>query len=206
MAKLNLGVLLSGSGRTLQNIINRIKKGELPAQVRVVVSSREDAGGVVIAKKEGIDVFVVSPQQLRGDTFSEKIASILSKYEIDLVIMAGFLHFFKISEKYQGKVLNIHPALIPSFCGKGYYGHYVHEAVLKSGVKISGCTVHFADNTYDHGPIILQKIVPVMNDDTPQTLAERVFTAECEAYPEAIQLFARGRLKIVGGKTLILEE
>lgn len=206
MAKLNLGVLLSGNGRTLQNIINRIKKGELPAQVRVVVSSREDAGGVVIAKKEGIDVFVVSPQQLRGDTFSEKIASILSKYEIDLVIMAGFLHFFKISEKYQGKVLNIHPALIPSFCGKGYYGHYVHEAVLKSGVKISGCTVHFADNTYDHGPIILQKIVPVMNDDTPQTLAERVFTAECEAYPEAIQLFARGRLKIVGGKTLILEE
>ncbi|MBT9132396.1 phosphoribosylglycinamide formyltransferase [candidate division NPL-UPA2 bacterium Unc8] len=206
MAKLNLGVLLSGNGRTLQNIINRIKKGELPAQVRVVVSSREDAGGVVIAKKEGIDVFVVSPQQLRGDTFSEKIASILSKYEIDLVIMAGFLHFFKISEKYQGKVLNIHPALIPSFCGKGYYGHYVHEAVLKSGVKISGCTVHFADNTYDNGPIILQKTVPVMDDDTPQTLAERVFTAECEAYPEAIQLFARGRLKIVGGKTLILEE
>jgi formyltetrahydrofolate-dependent phosphoribosylglycinamide formyltransferase len=206
MVKLNLGVLLSGGGRTLSNIIDRIKKGRLSAEVRVVVSSREDARGVVIAKKEGIDVFVVSPQQHKGDAFSEKITSILSKYEIDLVIMAGFLHLFKIPEKYQGKVFNIHPALIPSFCGKGYYGHYVHEAVLKSGVKVSGCTVHFADNIYDHGPIILQKIVPVMNDDTPQTLAERVFTAECEAYPEAIQLFAEGKLKIVGGKTLVTED
>ncbi len=206
MVKLNLGVLLSGGGRTLSNIIDRIKKGRLSAEVRVVVSSREDARGVVIAKKEGIDVFVVSPQQHKGDAFSEKITSILSKYEIDLVIMAGFLHLFKIPEKYQGKVFNIHPALIPSFCGKGYYGHYVHEAVLKSGVKVSGCTVHFADNIYDHGPIILQKVVPVMNDDTPQALAERVFAAECEAYPEAIQLFAEGKLKIVGGKTLVTED
>jgi formyltetrahydrofolate-dependent phosphoribosylglycinamide formyltransferase len=203
MAKLNLGVLLSGSGRTLQNIISRIKKGELSAQVRVVISSREDARGVQIAKDAGIDVFVVSPQQHKGDAFSEKITSILSEYEIDLIIMAGFLHLFKIPEKYEGKVLNIHPALIPSFCGKGYYGHYVHEAVLKSDAKVSGCTVHFADNVYDHGPIILRKIVPVMSDDTPQTLAERVFAAECEAYPEAIQLFAEGRLKVEAGKVLI---
>lgn len=203
MAKLNLGILLSGSGRTLQNIIARIKKKELSAQVGVVIASSEDARGVQIARRAGIDVFVVSPQQHKGDAFSEKITSILSEYEVDLVIMAGFLHLFKIPEKYEGKVLNIHPALIPSFCGKGYYGHYVHEVVLKSGVKVSGCTVHFADNIYDHGPIILRKIVPVMNDDTPETLAERVFAAECEAYPEAIQLFAEGRLKIVGGKALI---
>lgn len=203
MAKLNLGVLLSGSGRTLQNIIARIEEGRLSAQVRVVISSREDARGAQIARQAGIDVFVVSPQQYKGDAFSEKITNILSKYETDLVIMAGFLHLFKIPEKYEGKVLNIHPALIPSFCGKGYYGHYVHEAVLKAGVKVSGCTVHFADNLYDHGPIILRKIVPVMNNDTPETLAERVFAAECEAYPEAIQLFAEGRLKVEAGKALI---
>lgn len=196
MNSCNLGVLLSGSGRTLQNILNRINKKELSAQVRVVVSSREGVGGIRIAKEAGIDVFVVSPQQYKGDVFSEKIADILFKYEVDLVIMAGFLHLFKIPKEYEGKVLNIHPALIPSFCGKGYYGRHVHEAVINSGVKVSGCTVHFADNLYDHGPIILQKTVPVMDDDTPETLAERVFAAECEAYPEAIQLVIEGKVKM----------
>ena len=206
MSGCNLGILLSGSGRTLQNIIDRINKKELSAQVRVVIASREGVRGVQVARQAGIDVFVISPQQHKGDAFSEKITSILFKYKIDLVIMAGFLHLFNIPEKYKGKVLNIHPALIPSFCGKGYYGHYVHKAVLKSGVKVSGCTVHFADNIYDHGPIILQKTVPVMDDDTAETLAERVFAAECEAYPEAIQLLIEGKLKIVEGKTLITED
>lgn len=200
MNSCNLGVLLSGSGRTLQNILNRINKKELSAQVRVVVSSREGVGGIRIAEKAGIDVFVVSPQQYKGDVFSEKIADILFKYKVDLVIMAGFLHLFKIPKEYEGKVLNIHPALIPSFCGKGYYGRHVHEAVINSGVKVSGCTVHFADNLYDHGPIILQKTVPVMDDDTAETLAERVFAAECEAYPEAIQLVIEGKVKIIEGK------
>ncbi len=196
MNSCNLGVLLSGSGRTLQNILNRINKKELSAQVRVVVSSREGVGGIRIAEEAGIDVFVVSPQQYKGDVFSEKIADILFKYKVDLVIMAGFLHLFKIPKEYEGKVLNIHPALIPSFCGKGYYGRHVHEAVINSGVKVSGCTVHFADNLYDHGPIILQKTVPVMDDDTAETLAERVFAAECEAYPEAIQLVIEGKVKM----------
>lgn len=201
----NLGILLSGSGRTLQNIIDRIKKRELSAQVRVVISSREDVRGIQVARQAGIDVFVVFPQQHKGDAFSEKITGILSKYEIDLVIMAGFLHLFNIPEKYKGKVLNIHPTLIPSFCGKGYYSHYVHKAVLKSGVKVSGCTVHFADNIYDNGPIILQKTIPVMDDDTAETLAERVFAAECEAYPEAIQLVIEGKAKMTR-EVLIAEE
>jgi folate-dependent phosphoribosylglycinamide formyltransferase PurN len=112
--------------------------------------------------------------------------------------MAGFLKFLPIPDDFRNRVLNIHPALIPSFCGHGYYGRRVHEAVLASGVKVTGCTVHFADNEYDHGPIVLQRTVPVLDDDTPDTLAQRVFEQECEAYPEAIQLFAERRLVVEG--------
>ena len=108
-----------------------------------------------------------------------------------------------IPPEFAGRVMNIHPALIPAFCGKGYYGHHVHEAVLAAGVKLTGCTVHFADNEYDHGPIIVQKAVPVLDDDTPETLAARVFEMECEAYPEAIELFAAGRLVVEGRRVRI---
>ena len=112
----------------------------------------------------------------------------------------------QVPDDFLGRVMNIHPALIPAFCGKGYYGHHVHEAVLAYGVKVSGCTVHFADNEYDHGPIILQRAVPVLDDDTPDTLAARVFEQECEAYPEAIRLFAEGRLRIEGRRVKIMGE
>ena len=118
--------------------------------------------------------------------------------------MAGFLQLVLIPEDFRNRVFNIHPALIPAFCGKGYYGHRVHEAVLASGAKVSGCTVHFADNEYDHGPIIVQRTVPVLDDDTAETLAQRVFVEECEAYPEAIRLFAEGRLRIEGKRVRIL--
>jgi len=114
------------------------------------------------------------------------------------------MHFFKIPDKYFGKVMNIHPGLIPSFCGKGYYGHHVHKAVIESGVKVSGSTVHFVDNEYDHGPIIIQRVVPVNGNDTPDTLEQRVFKEECIAYPEAIRLFAEGRLRIEGRKVRVL--
>src|SRR5207245_9770922 len=122
------------------------------------------------------------------------------------VCMAGFMQLSTIPDDFMGRVMNIHPALIPAFCGKGMYGEHVHEAVLGYGAKITGCTVHFADNQYDHGPIILQRAVPVMNDDTPQTLAARVFAQECEAYPEAIRLFAEGRLRIDGRRVRITGE
>jgi phosphoribosylglycinamide formyltransferase-1 len=122
-----------------------------------------------------------------------------------LVCLAGFLQLISIPEDFQGRVMNIHPALIPAFCGKGFYGHHVHEAVLAYGVKITGCTVHFCDNQYDHGPIILQRAVPVLDDDTPDSLAARVFQQECEAYPEAIRLFAEGRLRIEGRRVRILK-
>jgi folate-dependent phosphoribosylglycinamide formyltransferase PurN len=119
--------------------------------------------------------------------------------------MAGFMSLFMPDEKYKDIIINIHPALIPSFCGTGWYGHHVHEAVIESGVKVSGCTIHFADDQYDHGPIILQGVVPVLDDDTPDTLAERVQAKERELYPIAIQLFAEGRLKIEGRRVRILE-
>ena len=126
--------------------------------------------------------------------FSLAITEVVDKYHVELIILAGFSHFFHIPEKYSGKTMNIHPSLIPAFSGKGFYGKHVHKAVLKSKVKFSGCTVHFADNEYDHGPIILQRRVDVIKNDTPETLAKRVAIEECIAYPEAINLFASGQL------------
>jgi len=202
---INLAVLLSGGGTTLQNILDRIDAGTLDAKVSVVISSRADAYGLERARARNIPAVVISSRKHKDfESLSAAIADELEKHPVDLVVMAGFLCLFRMPEKFIGRAMNIHPALIPAFCGKGYYGHRVHEAVLEYGVKVSGCTVHFADNEYDHGPVILQKTVPVLDDDTPETLAARVFEKECEAYPEAIQLFAERRLKIEGRKVRIL--
>lgn len=204
--KINLAILLSGGGRTLQNIIDYIHQGKLDARLALVIASRKDAYGLERAKLAGIPPHCVPYKLYRGDDagkFSNEINKILNTYPIDLVVMAGFMHLFKAGDKYRGKVMNIHPALIPSFCGKGYYGHFVHEEVLASGVKQSGCTVHFADDAYDRGPIILQSPVPVLDNDTPDILAKRVFAEECKLYPRAIQLFAEGRLAVKGGEVCI---
>jgi formyltetrahydrofolate-dependent phosphoribosylglycinamide formyltransferase len=202
---IRLAVLLSGTGRTLQNLIDKIKQGSLDARIEVVVGSRADAFGLQRAKNHGIPVVVVERKRYRrAEEFCNEITAQLDKYAVDLVIMAGFNCLYKIPDKYIGRVMNIHPALIPSFCGKNYWGMKVHEAALDYGVKVSGCTVHFADNTYDNGPIILQRTVPVINGDTPESLAERVFKEECVAYPEAIRLFQQGRLRIEGRKVSIL--
>ena len=120
--------------------------------------------------------------------------------------MGGFLKRVTIPEDFTNRVVNIHPALVPAFCGDGFYGHRVHEAVLEYGAKLSGCTVHFADNQYDHGPVIVQRAVPVLDDDTPETLAARVFEAECEAYPEALRLIAAGRVTVEGRRVRIKPE
>jgi phosphoribosylglycinamide formyltransferase 1 len=188
-----LGVLLSGSGRTLQNLIDRIEDGSLPARIEVVVSSHSDVKGLDRARKANIPAATVNWKSFTEKTFSEAVTAELDKYPLDLVIMAGFIRRYLFPKKYEGRILNIHPALLPEFGGKGYYGHAVHEAVLKSGAKESGCTVHFADLQYDHGAHVLQKRVPVLPGDTPELLAERVFQAECEAYPEAIRRVAAGR-------------
>ena len=190
-----LGVLLSGSGRTLQNLIDRIQDGSLPARIEVVVSSHPEVKGLDRAAKANIPAVTVDFKAFPGDprAFSDAVTKQLDRYPLDLVIMAGFIRRYLFPKKYEGRVLNIHPALLPDFGGKGFHGEKVHEAVLKAGAKESGCTVHIADLEYDRGPIVLQKRVPVLPDDTPHTLAARVFEAECEAYPEAIRRLAAER-------------
>jgi formyltetrahydrofolate-dependent phosphoribosylglycinamide formyltransferase len=201
----NLAVLLSGSGKTLQNLIDKIGDKTLNAKIQIVISSSPDAYGLKRAKKNNIPATVVKYSDYNSaEVFSYAIIKEIEKYPIDLIILAGFMHLFKVPDKYSGKVMNIHPGLIPSFCGKGYYGHHVHEAVIESGVKVSGCTVHFVDNEYDNGPIIIQRTVHVHEGDTADTLAQRVFKEECLAYPDAINLFAEGRLKIEGSRVRIL--
>ena len=192
-----LGVLLSGSGRTLQNLLDRIQDGSLPARIEVVVSSHPGVKGLERAEKKKIPAVAVDYHKYldpkgKPDTraFSDAISKQLDRYPLDLVIMAGFIRRYLFPKKYEGRVLNIHPALLPDFGGKGFHGEKVHEAVLKAGAKESGCTVHIADLEYDRGPILLQKRVPVLPGDTPETLAARVFEAECEAYPEAIRRMA----------------
>lgn len=203
---IRLAVLLSGSGTTLQNFIDRIADGRLRAKVAVVVSSKADVFGLERAKKAGISSAVVERKKCASvEEFSAKLFDHCRQAEAELVCMAGFLQLIRIPDDFAGRVLNIHPALIPAFCGKGFYGHHVHEAAIAAGVKVSGCTVHFADNVYDHGPIIFQRTVPVLDGDTPDALAARVFEQECEAYPEAIRLFADQRLRIEGRKVRIVQ-
>jgi phosphoribosylglycinamide formyltransferase-1 len=199
MNPIRLAVLLSGNGTTLQNLLDKITDGELAAKVVHVVSSRSDAFGVERARQAGVPTAVVSRKDCASaEEFSQRIFELLRSSQPDLVCMAGFLHLLPIPDDFRHRVMNIHPALLPSFGGKGMYGHRVHEAVLAAGAKVSGCTVHFADNEYDHGPIIIQKTTSVLEDDRPETLAFRVFEQEREAYPEAIRLFAEGKLRVEG--------
>jgi phosphoribosylglycinamide formyltransferase 1 len=199
MSTIRLAVLISGGGTTLQNLLDHIADGRLQAQIALVISSRADAFGLLRAEQAGLATAVVVPKDYASrEQFSQRIFDLCRQARAELVCLAGFLQLIHIPDDFQGRVMNIHPALIPAFCGKGYYGHRVHEAALAYGVKISGCTVHFADNIYDHGPIILQRTVPVLDGDTPDTLAARVFEEECKAYPEAIRLFAEGKLQREG--------
>jgi formyltetrahydrofolate-dependent phosphoribosylglycinamide formyltransferase len=202
---IRLAVLLSGSGTTLQNLLDRIADGRLAAQVVAVVSSSGAAFGVERAQRAGIPVTVVERKGLpTREEFSRRIFDACRGAGADLVCMGGFLQLVQIPPDFSGRVMNIHPSLIPAFCGKGFHGLFVHRTALDAGVRVSGCTVHFADNEYDHGPIILQRVVPVEDEDTPESLAARIFTAECAAYPEAIRLFAAGRLQINGKRVKIL--
>jgi len=202
---IRLGVLLSGSGRTLANILKLIESGELSAQVVTVLSSRSAVKGVQIAKDANLPCHVIrTKDHPEVDDFSAAIVEVLDAAKVDLVVQAGWLCYWKIPERYIGRVMNIHPALLPSFGGKGMWGHHVHEAVLAAGCKVSGCTVHFVNNEYDKGPIVAQRTCEVAEDDGPDILAARVFEQECIAYPEAIQLFAEGRLQIIGDRVKVL--
>jgi len=194
---IRLGILLSGSGRTLANILKLIASGDLSAKVVTVVSSRSTVKGVQIARDAGLPCHIIRIKDHPDvDDFSAAIVEVLDAAKVELVVQAGWLCYWKIPDRYLGRVMNIHPALLPLFGGQGMWGHHVHEAVLKAGYKVSGCTVHFVNNDYDKGPIIIQRTCGVAEDDTPDTLAARVFEQECIAYPQAIQLFAEGRLQI----------
>src|SRR4051794_40638411 len=202
---IRLAVCVSGGGTTLQNLIDRIRGGQLRAEIVRVVASRPEIGAIARAEGAGIPV----AQVVRGNyrslaDFSAAVFDPILQSGADLVILGGFLSLIEIPPEYEGRVINIHPALIPAFCGKGYHGLVVHQDAIATGVKVSGCTVHFADATYDTGPIILQRTVPVQDDDTPETLAARVFEAECQALPEAITLYADGRLQVEGRRVRIV--
>ena len=193
---LRVAVLLSGEGTSLENLFEHIDAG-LPARVAVVVASKPNAGGLARAQRRGMPAIAV-PRREHGDVraFNDALHAALARFEIDLVALLGFLSPFEPRERFAGRVINVHPALIPAFSGHGFYGHRVHEAVLAAGVKLTGATVHFVDEEYDHGPIVLQRGVPVLDDDTPETLAARVQAVERELVPEAVRLFAAGRLEL----------
>ena len=197
---LRLAALLSGGGRTLLNLVDRIEDGTLPAEVGLVVASRDGVAGIERARARGLEVRV-RPSGPRGD---ETLTQWLVDAGVDLVCLCGYLRLVPTGAPFAGRILNIHPALLPAFGGKGMYGLHVHRAVLASGRAYSGCTVHFVDEQYDHGPTILQRCCPVRGDDDAQRLADRVFVEECLAYPEAIRLVAAGRVRLAGGRVLRL--
>ncbi len=204
---LPIAVLISGGGRTLLNLIERADAGRLDVDIRLVISSNEAAGGLKHAREAGIESLVASPDDYPApEDFSEGVFGPCRGAGARLVVMAGFVKFVKIPHDFENRVVNVHPALIPAFCGQGFYGHRVHSAVLEDGAKTSGCTIHFVDNQYDHGPIILQRTVRVADNDTVDSLAQRVFEAECEAYPDAIQRIAEGRVEVEGRRVTILPE
>ncbi len=200
---LPIAVLISGGGTTLKNLLAKIATGELPVAIKLVVASSSQAKGLSYAREAGIATLVVRERDFETtEAFSDAIFAALRERGIELVVMGGFLKFLPIPLDFENRVVNIHPGLIPAFCGKGYYGLHVHQAVLDYGAKVSGCTVHFVDNQYDHGPIILQRVVPVLDNDTAASLQQRVFEQECAAYPEAIRLYAEGRLRVVDRRVL----
>jgi phosphoribosylglycinamide formyltransferase-1 len=200
-----IAVLLSGSGTSLENLFEKIDDG-LSARVVAVVASKQDAIGLERARSRGVPPIAV-PRKRYPDVaaFNDAIHAILDDFEIDLVLLLGFLSPFETRDRFDGCTMNVHPALIPAFSGPGFYGHRVHEAVLAAGVKQSGATVHFVDAEYDSGPIILQEAVPVEDDDTPDSLAERVQACERRLVPRAVQLFAEERLRIEDRRVHIRE-
>jgi len=197
MMHLRLGVLVSGGGTTMQNLAACIARGELDAEIVCCIASNTRCLGIERARRLNIPLEVITRKEAgTAAEFSRRIADVLRKHRVDLALMAGFLSLWEIPGDLRGRVMNIHPALLPKFGGKGMHGAHVHAAVLAAGEKESGCTVHFADNTYDNGPVIVQRRVAVMAGDTAQTLAHRVFEQECVAYPEAIRMFARGEARM----------
>jgi formyltetrahydrofolate-dependent phosphoribosylglycinamide formyltransferase len=198
-----IGFLLSGSGSTLQNFIDLQREGKLSGEIAVVISSRPDAYGLERARENNIPAFTVEYNKYKpdADAYSAEITKILKEFGVDLVIMGGFMSLYLVPPVFENKVVNVHPSLIPAFCGKGFYGHKVHEKVIESGVKVTGCTVHLVNNRYDQGPILAQGVVEVEDGDTPDTLAARVQAKERELYPKVVNDLLQGKIGVQGRKT-----
>lgn len=192
-APARLAVFLSGSGRTLLNLVDHIRRGRLHAAIPLVVASRECLGAQR-ARELGIHTEII-----HAPISAEQLVSLCREHQIDWIVLAGYLRLLPVPTSLAGRMVNIHPALLPEFGGPGMYGHHVHKAVIASGRTISGCTVHLCDPQYDRGPIVLQKSCPVFPTDTPDSLAARVFDLECEAYPEALELLIAGGVNVQGG-------
>lgn len=198
--KIRIGVLISGGGRTMVNIHDLIEAGRLNAEIAVVISSRSTVKGIERSRNIGLEPVIIRTKDYSGiNEFSRRIKETLDEANVDLVIQAGWLCLWMIPTEYENRVMNIHPALLPAFGGKGMWGHHVHEAVLKAGCKVSGCTVHFCTSEYDKGAIIVQRCCPVKADDDADTLAARVFQEECIAFPEAIRLFSEDKITVLEG-------
>ncbi|MFZ5966872.1 MAG: phosphoribosylglycinamide formyltransferase [Bacillota bacterium] len=206
MSKIRIAVFVSGGGTNLQSLIDSIEAGWIPGSIELVLSSKENVYALERAKKHGIEgVYIGKKNYPNIEERNHKILDLLKEREIDCIVLAGYMSIIgrEIVGAYQNRIINIHPSLIPSFCGHGYYGESVHQAVLEYGAKITGATVHFVDEGMDTGPVILQKSVEVQDDDTVETLAKRVLAVEHELLPRAVKLFAENRLKIEGRRVRI---
>ena len=197
---MNLGVLVSGRGTNLQAIIDASKENKIKSKVVIVISNKKDAYALLRAEKEGISNLFISPKNKSPEEYDMEVVKELKNHNVELVILAGYLKILtpKFIREYEDKIINVHPALLPSFGGKGFYWEHVHRAVIEAGCKISGCTVHFVREEIDKGPIIVQKCVNVLDNDTPETLAERILPYEHESIVEAIKIIEEGKYKIEG--------
>lgn len=197
LSPLPVAVLISGGGTTLKNLIDLHQQGLLEIDIRLVISSRSNVKGLAFAEAAKIPTLIMPRKKFSDDAnYRDAIFNACREAGAPCVVMGGFLQHVLIPEDYTNRVINIHPSLIPSFCGKGFYGLHVHQAAIEYGVKVSGCTVHFVDNQYDHGPVILQRTCEVKDDDTPESLQARVFQLECQALPAALRAIASGTLRV----------
>ena len=209
MKPIHIAVMVSGQGRgsNMQAIIDACKSGKINGEVALVLGVKDDAPAIERARSQDIPTLAISPKAYETtEAYDAAVFDALAAANIDLICLAGYMRVLgqNIVDHWRDRIMNVHPALVPSFCGKGMYGHHVHEAVITRGVKFTGVTVHLVDEEYDAGPIILQRVVPVDEDDTADTIAARVLIEEHRTYTDAIALFAQGRLRAVGRKVKIL--
>lgn len=207
MKNIKIAVMISGGGSNLQAVIDKVHNKDSGGEIALVISNKEDAYGLTRAKNNGIETIVINKKQhLSTLQYEEALVNILKKAEIDLIVLAGYLAFIpeKVIKRYQNRIINIHPSLIPSFCGKGFYGERVHQEAINRGVKLTGATVHFVNEEMDGGPIIIQRCVEVDFNDTVESLQQKVLEVEHEILPLAVRLFIENRLRVIQSRVEIL--